>query len=155
MPLSNVDIVSHKDRIDHLFGIAGGFEIPALQQHWPKYLCVLVSGFVEVSIRILLVEYATSQSSPEVAHFVGQRLRMFQNAKMGKILELVGAFDVVKQLELADYVEGELKDAINSIVSNRHLIAHGQSVNISLANCKNYFDRAVRVIAKVEELFPS
>ena len=54
------------------------------------------------------------------------QVRSFTNAKMGKVLELVGCFSNEWKEELQDATEGELKDAIDSVVSNRRQIAHGQ-----------------------------
>src|SRR5438874_7340827 len=91
--MKNKNVVSHKQRLDALFGKIKALEgDPEFISHWSRYLCVLVSGFIEASVRTILADYLSSRSTPEVANFAGQKLREFSNAKMNKILDLVGEF---------------------------------------------------------------
>lgn len=114
---------------------------------------MLVSGFIEASVRTLLADYVSSRSSPEVANFAGERLRAFSNAKLEEILDLVADFgnEFRARIELA--VEGEMKDAVDSVVSNRHLIAHGQDVGIGFGTIKKYYERVVKAIETLEKEF--
>jgi hypothetical protein len=51
---------------------------------------------------------------------------------------------------LQQYTDGEIKDAVDSIVANRHLIAHGESCNISFERLKKYYGSAVKAIELLE-----
>ena len=152
--MKNRKIVSHRQKLDAVFAKASALNSdPELLAHWSRYLCVLVSGFVEASIRTLIVEYANSRSSPEIAHFVGKKLKRFTNAKTGKILDLFEEFSMEKRDGFANAIDDEVKDAVNSVVSNRHLIAHGQDVGISFVTIKNYYAAVVMAIEEVEKQF--
>lgn len=50
---------SMKDRLDVMFALAAkqGADEEVLS-HWARYLCVLTSGFIEVSLKSILSEYA-------------------------------------------------------------------------------------------------
>lgn len=151
--MRNREAVRYKDRLDHLFKQTREFSAdPEIESEWAKYLCVLVSGFLEVSIRSIYSQYAQSQAGPNIVNYVETQLEDFQNPKMGKILELTGAFNSEWAQKLQNAAEGELKDAVDGIVNNRHKIAHGESVEITLVRVKEYYTKAVKVVEFVENL---
>lgn len=154
--MKNKKIVSHKQKLDAIFrkidDLGADSELIA---HWSRYLCVLVSGFVEASVRTLIADYASNRSAPEIAHFVGTRLKMFTNAKMSKIYDLVSEFGEDFQKELEKSIDVEIKDAVDSIVINRHQIAHGQDVGIGFATIKRYYKSAVKAVEEIERRFDS
>ncbi len=149
--MNTVEIDRYKKRLDYLFDRAKEFAgEPELQAHWSRYLCVLVSGFLEVAVQTLFTEYAKSKATPVVSNYVDAQVSRFQNPKMDKILELTRAFSSEWAEELDKATSGELKDAIDSIAANRHKIAHGESVGISLSRISRYYRDAVRVIDLIE-----
>lgn len=142
----NREVLRYRQRLDALFQRTGQLEDLELQAHWARYLCVLTSGFLEVSMRALFTQYARAVSAPSVAKYVQRRLEDFQSPKMSNICGLVRDFNQIWADELEVGTAGELKDAVNSIVANRHLIAHGRDVGVSHTQMKEYYARAVRVV---------
>jgi hypothetical protein len=106
----------------------------------------LVSGFLENSVRITYTEYARKRANSSVADFVESRLRQFQNPKMGTILELAGGFSQEWKQQLERDTNGQLGESVNSIVGNRHKIAHGESVVLTLHTLIQYYADALRVV---------
>ena len=149
--MNTLEAVRYKQRLDNLFGQISVFSgNPELQSQWARYLCVLVSGFLETSICAIYGEFARRTASPYVANFVKYELGSFQNPKMGKILDLTRAFNPqwANQLEVA--TEGQLKDAVNSVVANRIQIAHGRDVGITYARIKGYYEDVIQVVNLIE-----
>lgn len=150
--MKNIEVQRAKQKLDNLFGKIG--KLPPddleLQAHWARYLCILVSGFLENSVRAIYAEYAKKVASPNVANFVGRKLEDLQNPKMEKILQLTGAFSLEWESKLRKDTEGELKDAIDSIVNNRNNISHGQDVGITYTRIKDYYEKAIKVINMIE-----
>jgi hypothetical protein len=149
--MNTLEAVRYKQRLDNLFGQISVFSgNPELQSQWARYLCVLVSGFLEISICAIYGEFARRTASPYVANFVKYELGSFQNPKMGKILDLTRAFNSqwANQLEVA--TEGQLKDAVNSVVANRIQIAHGRDVGITYARIKGYYEDVIQVVNLIE-----
>jgi hypothetical protein len=147
-----IEVVQYKNRLDSLFTEVSSFSTSIeLQSHWARYLCVLVSGFIEVSVRAVYTQYAKSASSENVTHFVAGQLNDFRNPKMERILQLTRSFNAkwADDLELA--TEGELKDAVDSVVANRNQITHGQQVGLSYARLKEYYQRIIRVVELIEK----
>ncbi len=124
---------------------------PELQAHWARYMCVLVSGFLETSVRSIYSEYAKEKASPNVVNFVQNQLKQFQNPNMEKLLQLAGQFNPQWREWLEAATLDEPKAAVDSIVSNRHAIAHGIQVGITLSQVKRYYDGVVYVLNTIEK----
>jgi hypothetical protein len=142
----NQEVWRYRQRLDVLFSRLGHVSDLELQAHWARYLCVLTSGFLEVAVKALLSQYCRGKSSPIIANFVDKRLDDFQSAKMASICNLVRQFNPSWADELELNTAGELKDAVDSIVANRHHIAHGRDVPISYTQIKAYYERAIVVV---------
>lgn len=145
-------IHQQKQRIDELFKVAGGFSDAEIQSHWSRYLCVLVSGFLENSVELCLSEYTRRGTNVAVSNFVSTKLRSFQNPKMGAILELFGSFNPAWRAQLEVATQGQLSDSVNSIVGNRHKIAHGESVSLSLCSLVAYYKDAITVVDLLQNI---
>ena len=92
--MKTLEAIRYKQRLDNLFAQISAFSTELeLQSQWARYLCVLVSGFLEVSICATYNQFAKNSASPQVANFVKYQLDSFQNPKMGKIVELTRAFN--------------------------------------------------------------
>lgn len=139
-------IHQQKQRLDQLFDVAKTLSDAELQSHWSRYLCVLVSGFLENSVELCLAEYSRRRCDESVGNFVGFKLRGFQNPRIGPILDLFGSFDANWKAELEAATQGQLADSVNSIVGNRNKIAHGESVSLSMSSLIAYYRDATRVV---------
>ena len=142
MPLSVPERVRYRTRLDGLFSNVSALSAnPELQSHWAKYLCVLVSGFLEIAIKEIYREFSIARADLRVANFVDSRLNWFQNPNAQRIEELAGGFDKRWGEEISDSLDQELKDAVNSIVSNRNNISHGRDVGLSYVRMRDYYQR--------------
>lgn len=124
---------------------------PELQAHWARYLCILVSGFIENSIELLYSEYARRTSDPAVHRYVSRQLGWVTNPNEQAILQIAGSFSNDWQLELQAYLDSDgRKEAINGIINTRNQIAHGRDTGISIVILKEYFTKAISVIDFIE-----
>lgn len=71
---------------------------------------------------------------------------------MGKIVELFGAFSKTWETELKADTDGRISDAVNSIVANRHIIAHGGASQLSMASLKGYYSDVVRAVEIMQRI---
>lgn len=150
--MRNHAVRQHKQRLDAVFEkISILTSDPEMGSHWARYLCVLVSGFLEASVRSVLHEYVKKRSSDEVVRYVEGRLRGFQNPNMQRILDLSGGFNPVWKEKLESATKGEMKLAVDSIVANKNKIAHGESVEITYSRVKSYYGNIVAQVDLLEE----
>jgi RiboL-PSP-HEPN len=154
--MRNIEVYKYKSKLDNLFSLYE--QLPdndLIKSHWSRYLCIQTSGFVEQSVRHLLGEYSEKTASPKTASFAIKNINRFQNAKMNKIYELIGMFSADWESEFRSIINTEIHDHVDSIITNRHNIAHGKDVGISYTVIKKYYKSALKVIENVEGiLFP-
>jgi hypothetical protein len=151
-----VRVVAYQRRLDALFGrvastpaFADEFEMSA---HWGKYLCVLVSGLLEVALREIYSEYARTKSAPHFANFVRQRLEGINNPDMDVFYKVAHWFSPEWEAQLRDLVDDRHETAINSIIGQRHLIAHGRVERsvLTFRQIWDWYKDAVEVIEIIE-----
>lgn len=146
-------IESHRRRINAVLvrGESLSLDQSEMRADMAKYACVLTSGLVEVSVRTLLRDWCTPRCHPISLRYVDSQLRQFQNPKIGVVLDLIGNFDEAWRTMLETRLSDEQKDAVNSVVANRHRIAHGDNVGLSLVPMRRYFYRCTEVVELVDE----
>ncbi len=144
------EVVQYESKLDHLFQTVENIDDFEMQAHWAKYLCVLCSGYMEKSVRLIYSDYVHKRSSPQISKFVGKKLGGFQNAKVEKIIDLAKTFDDQWANDIDIHSQGQVKGAINSIVANRHNIAHGQDTQITVARIKEWHIESRKLIRIIE-----
>ncbi len=151
MSIKNLAATKYQQRLDDLFKKVKLIEDIELQAHWAKYLCILVSGFLESSISAIYSEYAQKCANSNIANYVERQLNGFQNPNMTKILALAGSFNANWRKELEKATESQIKDSIDSVVRIRNSIAHGQNIGVSHSYIKIYYQDAVKVVELIEK----
>jgi hypothetical protein len=123
-----------------------------LQAHWARYICVLAAGFLENALFEIYAAVIRAGASAAVASFASSRLEKISNPKSARFLETARAFKAIWADELERFVADDgRKDAIDSIMSNRHLIAHGEHSGITIARLQQFFERSVTVVEFLEK----
>jgi hypothetical protein len=150
--MKNRTVNDYRTRLDYLFAHVPTEENLELRAHWARYLCVLVSGLLEVGFAALCADHAKRTASPRVSNFAEWHLERFQNPKMELVLTVFGRFDREWERQLRTATEGRIKDAVDSIVDVRHKIAHGENVGITYIAIKNYYVAAVECLELIEAL---
>lgn len=100
------------------------------QAHWAKYLCVLVSGYAEQSIREILLSYAGT-AAPHLSRYVEATWPNSRNMKADVIAETLSSFSEEWGNKFRRWLEEspERKATINNVVGWRNNIAHGSEAN--------------------------
>ncbi|MGD0663758.1 MAG: HEPN domain-containing protein [Syntrophorhabdales bacterium] len=142
-----------RQRLDATFQRASGTQgDPELLSDFAKYLCVLVSGFLEQAVIELLLEHVRTHSHSSVLRHVEQRLRRFTSANRERIIQLLRSFDPEWGKDLETYLVDEYKDAVDGVVALRHAVAHGRSVTITMARVFEYYGRIKQVVEHIAGL---
>ncbi|MDY6786074.1 MAG: HEPN domain-containing protein [Cyanobacteriota bacterium] len=150
--MKNQKVVRYKQQLDNLFNKISNLQADSeMQSHWARYLCIRVSGFLEVSIRSIYSQYAKDKAAPPVANYIEKQLSKFQNPNMEKILNVARDFNAEWADELQEFIEGEIKDSVVSIVAVRNQIAHGENVGITYIKIKGYYQNAVKLVEFIEQ----
>ncbi len=148
--MKNAGIWYHKIYLDYLFSKGDEIKDDELLSHWSRYLCVLVSGWLETSVHRIYSEYIRNRSSKEVRRFASNRLGI-RSAKMNNIIALTSQFSVEWAKALENVTDGPIKDAVDNIVENRHHVAHGETSDISFLRLKTYYANAIKAVELLEK----
>jgi hypothetical protein len=104
-----------------------------------QYLCVRISGNLEICIREVLREYTRRRANPTVLRAIERRLAGFQNPQCQRIVDILSDFDVEWSKQFENFaIADDMKDKIDSIVANRNLIAHGRPTGISVSRITEF-----------------
>lgn len=117
-----------------------------------RYLCVLVCGYLENAVIALLSEHCRQKASPRVQAYALSHIQRLQNPSREKILDMVGRFDSTWKRSLELYIVDEKKDAIGSVLKERHKIAHGENSSISYVRISNYLAAIEDVVMQIANL---
>ena len=131
MRLSKIDLEEKK--LDNLFKSVSTLPEDEIKSHLAKYLCVQASGFLETVIKELVAEYHQSTCKKETANYINNKISSFTNINDKKLQLFLQSFNIEWLESYLGVVSEEQIESLNSIISNRHLIAHGQGTNCNLS----------------------
>ena len=147
------EVNRRRQQLDTAFSRARGLEADTeLLSDFARYLCVLVSGFVEQATIELLIEYVRIHSDPPIQRHVERSVRHLANLKAQRLIEVVGAFDPNWRGALETFIVDEYKDALDGIVDLRNGVAHGRDVGVTLRRVDDYYTRVKKIIDRVADL---
>ncbi len=123
-----------------------------LLAHWARYICVLSAGFLENSLQEIYSEFVQSAASEPVRNYAISSLSKIHNPKTNRFIEVAHSFKKSWGEDLTAFVdEGGRREAIDSIMHNRHQIAHGKTSGVTVARVREYLDKSVGVIEFIEK----
>jgi hypothetical protein len=147
------EVERHKQRLDATFAREAKLSADAeLLSDFARYLCVLVSGFLEQSVIELTLEHVRTHAGVSIQRYAEARLRKFTSANARHLTELLGSFDPAWRVDLQQYLTDEPKDAVDSVIALRHQIAHGRSTGLTMTRIKTYYAQVKNVVDHVADL---
>jgi hypothetical protein len=145
---------SLKDALDAAFARASRIDLGEieLRADFARHLCVLVSGFIDQTIKNYTIEYVRKRSSETVTNHVSKSIVNLTNLKAEKLISHLLSFDSGWKPTLDTLIADERKAAIDSVVALRHGIAHGRPGDITIARMVSYYAEVNRVMDGVRSL---
>jgi len=151
--IGRAEVERQRQRLDATFNRAAGVQGEAeLLSDFARYLCVLVSGFLEQAVVELVLEHVRTHSQPSIQRHVERRLRQFTNAKANRLINLLGSFDPDWRKQLENYLVDEHKDAVDGIVDLRNTISHGRFAGVTMVRVQDYYSRVKNVVDHIADL---
>ena len=139
-------------RIDDVFQRAVGFDDePDIQADYVRYLCVLVTGFLEQAVVRVILNYVDALGDPSLSRYVAQTLRRPGSMQAQEILRLVGNFNEDWRTQLGEKLTTRHREAIGSVYASRNKIAHGEDVDLAYRQVRGDYDLVREAIDFLEE----
>lgn len=144
----------HRKRLSHLLknvpvDPSGSLEV---QAHWARYTCIVMSGYIEDCVKELLSAYTIERSPTRVFNYVSAQLKYFRTADTDNISALISKFDDAWLSSFTSFLTEERKAAVNSVVGNRHRIAHGLDVGVTMNQLSQWYPKVNEVIDHLKHL---
>ncbi len=147
MSLRRIEI--QEQNLDKLFEKVSKFEEDEIKSHLAKYLCVQASGYLENVMKELIAEYHDSTCRKETANFVNSKMSYFTSINNDNLTDFLKLFNASWVDSYKNSVTDKQIESLNSIISQRHLIAHGNSnrSNISYGSMVKYYQDLKVIVA--------
>lgn len=136
-----------------LLGAINGAGLGAeLTGHYARYLCVLVSGYAEQSVKELVTQYSRTKSNEPIQRYVGKQVGLVRNIDLGKLRQLIESFNPEWWRDLSQTRADEL-EAFGSVAAVRNSISHGGDGSITISTLTQYFNQISAVLDDLCNLF--
>jgi hypothetical protein len=112
---------------------------------------VLVCGYIERSVEIIIIERLKKKAQPQVLQFIKSHFKRGSNYHCAAIQELLQRFDSGWATKFETWMSenSEQVDGVKSIYSVRNSVAHGGTNNVGSASLLKY---SLAAQAVIEEL---
>jgi hypothetical protein len=121
-----------------------------IRSDYAKYLCVLLSGFIEAAVAEVAIQHCRQRSAPTVISYAAHQLSRLQNLRSDRLSNVLREFEPAWGSAVGAFLEGSHGAAVNSVVSLRNRIAHGETVTVSLSQVQDYHKLILEVVAQIE-----
>lgn len=123
-----------------------------LRSHMAKYICIRVSGLMETFFKRQLANYLQGSTPKPVENFVNSRFKAFTSVNCKKISDTLGLFSEDWVIVFERDMTEAMRTSLDSIVANRHNLAHGKDQGITLKQVKDYYANVKDVIRLLEKI---
>ena len=139
-------------RIDDAFERVVGFDSdPNIQAGYARYLCILVTGFLEQAVVRVILNYGDAIGDPSLSRYVAETLRRRGSMQAREIVRLVGSFNEDWQTQLEKKLTTRHREAIGSVYASRNKIAHGEDVDLAYRQVRDDYDLVREAVDFLEE----
>jgi len=151
--MNNSELIRQKRKIDSIIASADSLDVDDdMRVHMSKYLCVLCSGFMENVVYHVYGDYVNSKLRKQsVLNYIDTQLAKVNNPNANRLRNIAKSFNIGWEVDLNAFMQLEDRAAaVNSIMRERHKIAHGKDSDITLLRIKEYFAKCIEVAEFIE-----
>ena len=139
-------------RLDDVFLRASRFSNqPEVEADYARYLCILVTGFLEKSVEQAILNYVDSQGNHRLSSYVAETLRSGRSMRAETIFKIVGDFDEQWKSLLVLKLTLRHREAIGSVYASRNKIAHGEDVDLPYRQVSSDYALVREAVGFIEE----
>lgn len=143
---------NQEKKLDELLASIDSVQDDELKAHLSKYFCVRISGYLENVIKILVAIYIEKGCPQPVSNFVLQDIKGLTNLSEEKLLKFLSKFSGDWGEKFQEKISEKQLESLNSIISNRNSIAHGQQDNISYKMIGQYYIDLKEIVRALKDI---
>jgi hypothetical protein len=121
---------------------------PKIATHLRRHCVVLVCGFVERSVELVVLERLNNRAHPRLISFVRSHFKRGTNYDCNAIASLIEKFDSEWSRKFTEFKVRNDKevDGLASLYGLRNVIAHGNTANISAIDLQERCKEAKAIV---------
>lgn len=111
-------------------------------------LCVRLAGLLEVFLKTRISEYSKGKVPKEIKKFMTSKFKDITNLKTSKFEEVLNSFSIEWAEKFVEYIKEheQEKMSLDSIIAQRHSIAHGQTSSVGEASMRQYYEDVKHIV---------
>ncbi len=130
----------YERQLDNLFNEVSQVQEGEINKaHLTRYLCIRTSGYLENVTRILIAHFCDGTSPQPINNYIAKRTKYITNLDFKRLKGLLSEFDIKWSQEFENRLSDQQKSSINSVISNRNNIAHGNQDSITYRDMASYY----------------
>lgn len=134
--------------LDNLIRKIDGVDDDEIKSSLIQLLCIRVSGLLEVFLKTRISEYSKGKVPKEINHFLTAKFKDITNLKTSKLQDVLTAFSPEWAERFTEYIDDneQKKTSLDSIIAQRHHIAHGHPSNLGATMMYQYYDDIKQIV---------
>jgi hypothetical protein len=146
-----LQIENQERKLDKLLLDISAIQDDEIKAHLSKYFCVRISGYLENVLKILVANYSEGSSQKPVTNYLQNDLKNVTNLSEEKMQKILQKFSEDWYINFNSKVTEQQLQSLNSIISNRNSIAHGQQDNISYKVIGQYYTDLKEIVKALKD----
>lgn len=138
-----------RKKLDSFFNRASHGAIPEeLQADLARLGAILICGFVERSVELIILDRLSTRAHPRVLNFIKSYFKRGTNYDCAAMCRMLERFDVNWSNKFKRFLDSRpiLNESLDSVYTLRNSIAHGGDANRGLRGIMELHEAAVNII---------
>jgi len=140
-------VESQEKKLDLLLETIKNLKDDEVKANLSRFFCIRISGHLENVLKLLINNYCEGNSPAPISNYLDKDLKNLTNLSSEKLLKFLKKFSDDWEYRVSEKLTEEYCSSLNSIISNRNNIAHGQSDNISPKVIEEYYSHLKEIIS--------
>lgn len=148
----NIRVKQNIKEIDSIFSLAESQTDDEVKSYLAKIICIRVSGLIENYIKTRISDYSAKKVPKQISRYMSLKFADITNLKESKLRDILGQFSQEWQSDFEELIKNkqQLKSSLDSLITNRHSIAHGQHASLTLKMVRQYYEDVKTVIKELD-----
>lgn len=145
---------SRERKLDEFFARAKASKDAELQADLARFGAVLVCGYVERCVEVVILERLTSRAQPRVLQFIKSHFKRGTNYDCEAISQLLIRFDDNWSTSFREFIakNDQLSSSLASAYALRNSIAHGGDGNKGLRGVEQLYNDCKQIVVTLIEV---
>lgn len=150
----NIKVKQNILEIDNVFSLAEAQGDDEVKSNLANLLCIRISGVIETYLKTKISDYSDKKVPKQISRYLSFKFSDITNLKESKLRDVLGQFSTEWQSKFEAFIQDnqQLKSSLDSLITNRHNIAHGQRVSLTLRLVRQYYEDAKKVIEELDKI---